>query len=134
MKFQIAAMLVLGALVARPAQADTRATQQKSLERYTPYLEAPVEDFTFWSLYKWQLVGPQKVVVWSTIKDAYLLTVAEPCPKLEWANGIGLTSQQLHRISRRFDFVTLANDRCRITRIQPIDTARMNQERGAAEK
>ncbi len=116
------------------AHADTRATQRANLDKYTPYLEAPVDDFTFWTLYKWQLVGPQKVVVWTTVKDAYLLTVETPCPRLEWANGIGVTSQQAHQVSRRFDYVTMANDRCRIEKIEPIDTARMNEERRAAEK
>ncbi len=128
------ALIGFGVLALGVAHADTRATQQENLDKYTPYLEAPVEDFRFWSLYKWQLVGPQKVVVWSTVKDAYLLTVEKPCPKLEWADGIGLTSQQSHRISRRFDFVTLKNDRCRIEKIEPIDTVRMNEERRAAGK
>jgi hypothetical protein len=134
MKFRMAATLVLGVLVAGLAHADTRATQQKNLEKYTPYLEAPVDGFTFWSLYKWQLVGPQKVVVWSTIKDAYLLTVETPCPRLEWAHGIGLTSAQSHQISKRLDFVTLARERCRIEEIQPIDTAQMAKDRRAADQ
>ena len=130
----LAATLGLGLLAAGAAQADTRATQRKSLEKYTPYLEAPVDDFMFWSLYKWQLVGPQKVVVWSTVKDAYLLTVETPCTQLEWANGIGVTSQQSHQVTRRFDYVTVGSDRCRIDESQPIDIARMNRDRGAAGK
>lgn len=130
----LAATLGLGLLAAGAAQADTRATQRKSLEKYTPYLEAPVDDFMFWSLYKWQLVGPQKVVVWTTIKDAYLITVEEPCTKLEWAHGIALSSAQTHHVTRRLDYVTFAGDRCRITQIRPIDTARMDRERSAAGK
>ncbi len=64
MKVRMAAgALALATLVAGVAQADTRATQQKSLDKYTPYLEAPVDSFAFWTLYKWQLVGPEKVVV-----------------------------------------------------------------------
>lgn len=134
MKLRVAGLIGAGVLAMGVAHADTRATQAKNLEKYTPYLQAPVEDFRFWSLYKWQLVGPQQVVVWSTVKDAYLLTVEAPCPKLEWANGIGLTSQQSHRVSRRFDFLTAGKDRCRIEKIEPIDTARMNEERRAAGK
>ena len=132
MKFPYATIMVPALFAASLVHADTRATQQRNLENYTPYLQAAVEDFGFWSLYKWQLVGPEKVVVWSTIKDAYLVTVEQPCPHLEWAHGIGLTSRQSHRISRRLDFVTFGHDRCRIEEIRPIDTARMNHERDAA--
>lgn len=114
------------------SHADTRETQRMHLDEYTPYLEAPVDEFPFWSLYKWQLVAPDKVVVWSTINDAYLVTVAEPCAGLEWARDIGVTSQQPRRISRRFDYVTFGRERCHIEQIRPIDSARMRQDRRGA--
>lgn len=121
--------LVLAALVAvvGEARADTPETQQKHLDEYAPYLMAPVDEFRFWSLYKWQLVGPDKVVVWSTIKEAYLLTVEEPCTQLQWTKNIGVTSQASHKVLRRMDAVIAGNDRCRIVQIQPIDYARMQQ-------
>ncbi|WP_300621547.1 DUF6491 family protein [Dokdonella sp.] len=121
--------LVLAALVAvvGEARADTPETQKKHLDEYTPYLMAPVDEFRFWSLYKWQLVGPDKIVVWSTIKDAYLLTVEEPCTQLQWTKSIGVTSQASHKVLRRMDAVIAGNDRCRIVQIQPIDYARMQQ-------
>ena len=128
MRSWIVGLFMGGLLAAGVAHADTRATQQKNLEKYTPYLQAPVDDFTFWSLYKWQLVGPEKVVVWSTLKNAYLLTVEKPCTQLEWANGIGLTSVQSHQVTRRLDSVTAGDNSCRITKIQPIDLARMNKD------
>jgi hypothetical protein len=121
-------LLALALLAAAGAQADTRETQRKHLEAFTPYLGAPVDEFTFWSLYKWQLVAPDKVVVWPTINEAYLITVEEPCPKLEWAGSIGLTSQQSRRISRRFDYVTMAGDRCHIAEIRPVDLKRMKAD------
>ncbi|MGA8278864.1 MAG: DUF6491 family protein [Rhodanobacteraceae bacterium] len=129
-------VLLLGGLVATTgsANADTRATQQRNLDKYTPYLETPVDSFQFWSLYKWQLAGPDKVVVWPTIKKAYLLTVEQPCPRLEWTSSIGITSVQLHQVSKRFDYVALRGDRCRITKIQPIDVGRMDKQRDAAGK
>ncbi|MEO5559209.1 MAG: hypothetical protein ABIR10_05955, partial [Dokdonella sp.] len=57
--YRVAGLVALLALAVGSAQADTRATQQKSLEKFTPYLQAPVDDFQYWSLYKWQLVGPE---------------------------------------------------------------------------
>ena len=111
--------------MAPAAVAQTRATQQKNLERFEKYAGAPIDAFDFWSLYKFQLVGPEKVVVWSTINDAYLITVAKPCSGLEFARGIGVTSKQRHVVSRKFDYVTYGNGRCQIAEIRPIDYRQM---------
>jgi hypothetical protein len=131
MKRWIAGLILPGTLAIGFVHADTRETQQRNLDKYTPYLQAPVEDFAYWTLYRWQWVGAEKVVVWTTVKDAYLLTVETPCPRLEWAHGIGLTAKQSHRIGRRLDFVTFAGDRCRIEEIRPIDVSRVIRERHA---
>jgi hypothetical protein len=121
-------LLVLAVLGATFAQAQTRETQQRNLERYLQFAGAPVEEFPFWSLYQWELVGPDKVVVWSTIKNAYLLTVTQPCARLEWARAIGVTSNQRHMVSRTFDFVTADGDRCKISEIRPIDYTGMQKQ------
>jgi hypothetical protein len=121
MKMKLLAVLAGAALCVSSTDAQTRKTQQENLERFEKYLGEPVEQFQFWSLYKWQLVGPNKVVVWPTINDAYLLTVDDPCPGLEWANGIGVTSKQRHLVSRKFDYVTYGKGRCQINEIRPID-------------
>jgi len=68
------------------------------------------------------------VIAWTTINDAYLLTVEDPCTGLEWAKGIGVTSKQEHIISSKFDYVTFGHDRCKITEIQPIDYRRMQKD------
>ena len=125
MRKVFAAVALAGALVAPAAHAQTRATQQENLERFEKYAGAPVDEFDFWSLYKWQLVGPEKVVVWSTINDAYLITVAKPCAGLEFARGIGVTSKQRRIVSRKFDYVTFGNGRCQIAEIRPIDYRQM---------
>jgi len=117
--------IALASVFAVPAIAQTRATQQQNLERFEKYAGAPIDEFDFWSLYKWQLVGPEKVVVWSTINDAYLITVAKPCPGLEFAQGIGVTSKQRRIVSRKFDYVTYGNGRCQIMEIRPLDYRQM---------
>ena len=120
------AAIALAAIVATPAAfAQTRATQQKNLERFEKYAGAPIDEFDFWSLYKYQLVGPEKVVVWSTVNDAYLISVAKPCVGLEFARGIGVTSKQRRIVSRKFDYVTYGNGRCQIAEIRPIDYEQM---------
>ncbi|MBO9664940.1 DUF6491 family protein [Dokdonella sp.] len=115
-------------LLAGGARADTPETQSENLERFTPYLQRPVEQFKFWSMYKWQLVGPDKVVVWTTIDDAYLLTVETPCTQLQWSRDIGVTSQASHTVMRRMDAVVAGNDRCRILEIRPVDYRLMQSE------
>ena len=125
MRKVFAALALAGALVAPVAFAQTRATQQENLERFEKYAGAPIDEFDFWSLYKWQLVGPEKVVVWSTINDAYLITVAKPCAGLEFARGIGVTSKQRHIVSAKFDDVTYGKGRCQITEIRPVDYKHM---------
>jgi hypothetical protein len=125
MKTKFAALWVLAALPIAAAHADTRKTQAENLARFEKYAGAPIDQFEFWSLYKWQLVGPEKVVIWPTINDAYLVTVESPCPGLEWANSIAVTSKQSHMVSTRFDFVTYGKGQCEISEIRPIDYKRM---------
>ncbi|MBN8885828.1 MAG: hypothetical protein J0I77_08920 [Rudaea sp.] len=123
--------LALAALATTHVQAQTRETQQRNLDRYLQFAGAPVDEFPFWSLYQWELVGSDKVVVWSTVKNAYLLSVAQPCTKLQWAKAIGVTSNQRHVVSRAFDFVTASGESCKIEQIRPIDYAAMlKQGRG----
>ena len=128
MRTFIAAIVLAGVVAAPAAVAQTRATQQKNLERFEKYAGAPIDAFDFWSLYKFQLVGPEKVVVWSTINDAYLITVAKPCSGLEFARGIGVTSKQRHVVRRKFDYVTYANGRCQLHEIRPIDYRQMMKD------
>ena len=122
---RIVAALALALALVASAHADTRETMQKNLTRFEKYAGAPIDQFQYWTLYKWQLVGPTKVVVWTTINDAYLVTVEDPCPDLEWANTIALTSKQSHFVSTKFDFVTFGKGQCQIKQIQPIDYKQM---------
>lgn len=125
MTTKLAALAALTVLSMSAAHADTRATQAENLARFEKYAGAPVDQFEFWSLYKWQLVGPEKVVIWPTINQAYLVTVDSPCPGLEWANNIAVTSKQSHMVSTRFDFVKYDKGQCQIRQIQPIDYKQM---------
>lgn len=126
--FRLSCMALLAAFACAAAHADTREVAQKHLEEYTPYLKAPVDDFHFWSFDHWQPLGPTHVAVWVSINEAYLLTVEDGCPNLEWAKDIGVTSQAPHVVSRRFDSLTFDHERCRITKIEPIDYARMKAD------
>lgn len=110
--------------------AQTRKTQEQTYERYVKYAGDPIDQFQFWSMYKWTLAGPTTVVVWPNINEAYLISVDDPCPGLEWAKAIGVTSKQPRFVGARFDFVTFEKGRCHIRQIRPIDVKAM----GNAEK
>ncbi len=130
MKSVAASLGLATLLVAASAHAQTRERQQEALEGYLPYAGAPVDSFQFWNLTQWELVGPEKVVVWPRLQEAYLLTVDAPCSELEWAKSIAVTSS-VHRVTVRFDSVKAGRDTCRINEIRPIDIKRQRAERKA---
>jgi hypothetical protein len=98
------------------------------LARYQKFAGDPVEDFAMFDLFRWQVVGPQNLVAWSTIREAYLLKVDLPCTRLEWTNALGLTTMQKWKVSRTFDFVIFAEERCKILEIRPVNLAAMAKD------
>lgn len=92
------------------------------LERYRSFAGAPVKDFHFWQLDRWEVLGDLELVVWTTPREAYLLQLQRPCTGLDFANTIGLTSTQ-QRVYSRFDSVLFDNQRCRIGEIRKVDGA-----------
>ncbi len=68
--------------------------------------------------------------MWTTINDAYLITVEPPCEELPFVERIGLTSTS-STVSQRFDFVKVHGMNCFIKSIQPVDYLKMKQDRRA---
>jgi hypothetical protein len=103
--------------------------QDELRARYEAYAGPPIEQFTYLGRYdSWQPIGTNELVVWTTISQAYLITVAPPCENLEFANRIGLT-QTANTVSARFDFVRVGHQwRCPIQQIRPVDYLRMRQD------
>jgi hypothetical protein len=108
------------------AQADTRAHEREELARFRQFAGAPIDEFHMVDLFRTQVVGPENVVVWSTIKNAYLIKVDQPCRQLEWTTGFSVSRAQKWTVSRKFDFVDAGRDHCRILEIRPIDLAAMD--------
>ncbi len=131
-KLLISASLVL--CLVSGARADTGAYEKQELVRYQKYASAPVDEFRMVSLFRWQVVGPRNVVAWSTIRKAYLITVDLPCTNLEWTHGLGLTQSQKWTVSKKFDFVAFDDQRCTISRIQPIDLTAMSKDNQPADQ
>jgi len=80
----------------------------------------PVKSFHFWRLDSWEPLGRKHVLVHTQINEGWLLGIDEPCPGLEFAVGIGLSSTN-NRVYGRFDDVLFDDQRCRISEIRPVD-------------
>ncbi len=118
--------------IAPQARADTAAYQASQLAKFEKYAGAPVREFPMVNMWKWQVVGPEKLVVWPKINTAYLLTVAKPCVRLQWTNALGVSQVMSMKVTKTFDYVAFEHQRCKILKIQPIDRAAMRKAEKAA--
>jgi hypothetical protein len=108
------------------AHADTRAHEKEELARFERFAGAPVDEFAMVELFRSQVVGPENVVIWSTLRDAYLVRVQQPCRQLEWAHALSVSQAQKWKVSRKFDSINVGTA-CRIVEIRPVDLAAMNE-------
>ncbi|HST28538.1 MAG TPA: DUF6491 family protein [Rudaea sp.] len=126
-------MLAIVALsIALPAHADTAAYMAQQLARYQKYAQAPVERFPMVSLWQWQVVGKDNVVVWTGVNMAYLVTVEKSCNNLDWARGIGITQNTSMHVDAKFDSIVFDHQNCRITQIRPLDYKALQHDEKAA--
>lgn len=112
--------LALTVLLTACASPGPRERQAARLAEVESVAGEPVESFNFWDMQRWEVLGPLEVMVWTRVNEAWLLRVDTPCPGLEFANVIGVTSTQ-NRVSRRFDAVRFERQRCPIREIRPVD-------------
>lgn len=116
-------LLAVGAAVSVAACAGSGGPAERRAERlaeYERHAGAPVDSFHFWDMKRFEVLGERQLAVWTTIDDAWLLTVRKPCPGLEFASAVGIGSTQ-RRVSARFDTVNFDGMRCQIETIRPVD-------------
>lgn len=119
--------LVLCAL-ALTACATDRMADRERLALYRAHAAAPVQSFRYLSrIDGWTPLGNSAVAIWTRPNEAYLLEVDNPCPDLDFAQAIGLTSQ-FGVVYSRFDKVIPRTGAggpepmpCRIRQIRPLD-------------
>jgi len=71
-----------------------RAGEGEGLKRLMESAGAPVDSVPCLIRYEgWQPLATNKVAVWATASDGYLLTVAQPCAELQSADQVQLTSR-----------------------------------------
>jgi hypothetical protein len=107
-----------------------RERELARLERIERFAGAPVDEFRFWKIDRWEGLGPDAVAVWTKHNEAWLMTVRTPCTGLEFAMSIGVSST-LNRVRRLHDEVLFERQRCRIEQIRPIDVRAMRAELAA---
>jgi len=117
---------VLASACATTGGVIERTKGEQLLDKYEPYLGEPVHSFTALQKDSWQPISRTQLVLWTTINDAYLLTVTDTCPYLPFAQAVGVTSTT-SQIST-LDYVLVRGDRCPITEIRPIDVRRMKTD------
>jgi hypothetical protein len=120
--------LLLAGFAAWPAWGQQTDSERADLARYQKYAGAPVDHVRYFQINGFQYLAPDKVAIWFGVNKLYLLTVETPCRNLAFANGIGLTARD-RILYRDFDFVTFDHQRCRITKIEPVDELKMKQDR-----
>jgi len=127
---RIALLMALSLLSAGCAADVARMKTETTIERYRPYVGGPIDNFTVYNFNGWELAGHNQVVIWTGVNEAYLLTVWDTCPNLDFAQGIGISSTN-HAISRS-ETLRVGRDSCPIQSIRPIDIRRYKEDRAAA--
>lgn len=117
-RFLLAAGLALG--LAACSQPGALKRMEARLAEVESVAGEPAKSFHFWRLDSWESLGRRHLLVRTKINEAWLLRVDEPCPGLEFAVGIGLSSTN-NRVYERFDDVLFDRQRCRIAEIRPVD-------------
>ncbi|WP_411832633.1 DUF6491 family protein [Pseudoxanthomonas mexicana] len=120
--FLLCSLAALSACSSLPGQSDA-----ERLAMFRKNAGAPVRDFRlFGSLNGWQPLGNSALAVWTRPNEAYLLDLTGPCPDLDYAPAISISSM-MNQVST-FDRVMpvgggAAGMRipCHIRTIRPLD-------------
>ncbi len=130
-KTSVSLLGVLALLVSGLALADTAQVQAKNLARFEKYAGKSVDTITVFQQQGWQPLGPQHLALWTGVNRVYLIKVAKPCIRLEWANGVGITPH-MNRLRARFDVVHVEGQSCEILSMRPVDYRAMRKSFKAA--
>lgn len=124
----IGILLTVVSMLAACSGIPRRERDEQALERYMQYAGEPISSFSILGgVDNWRSVGDDKLVVWTSISQAYLLTVQPPCNGLSFATRIALTSTG-STVSKGFDSVRFQREKCRVGEIRPIDYRRLQQD------
>jgi Family of unknown function (DUF6491) len=135
-----AALALLGGCAGGAPQKDSGAPaptgQQTALERYSAYAGPPIDRFTWLGrFYSWEQLGRDRLVVFTTPTDAYLLKVWSSCELRFVISTIAVSSTggtvTAHLDSVVIDSAPTGRMVCPIDEIRRVDYRRMLAERRA---
>jgi hypothetical protein len=114
--------------LAASACASDGMTDTDKLALYRAHAMAPVGSFRYLAhIDGWTPLGDAALAIWTRPNEAYLLEIDGPCPDLDFANSISLTSQ-MGTVHSRFDKVIPRTGLggtppipCQIRQIRPLD-------------
>lgn len=106
-----------------------RVSEESATERYQNYAGQPVDRFTAFNITGWTALSRDKLVIWTGVNEAWLLTVWTNCQDLQFAERIRL--KRTGASVTRSDMVLVGRDRCPISEIRPIDVRQMKADRAA---
>jgi hypothetical protein len=125
--------VVLASLVVAGCAAGTSVSRgEQAMDKYEPYLGEPVRSFTAFRIDSWQSVDRDRLILWTGINDAWLITVSGFCPDLMFTDRIRVTSTG-SQVST-FDKIVVRGDTCLIDKIEPINVRQMKADRDAAKQ
>jgi hypothetical protein len=124
-------LLLVAALAAGCASGSPARRSELAFERYAPYLGDPVRSITAFRIHSWESVSRDKVILWTGVNQAHLITISGSCPDLLFADRIGVTSTG--RQISTFDKIVVRRDTCLIETIRPIDVRLMKKDRQTRE-
>lgn len=124
------ALLATTALMAGCAGGTAISRSEQALEKYEPYIGEPIRGFTAFRIDSWQTVDRDHLILWTSMNDAWLITIGGSCPDLMFTDRIRVTSTG-SQVST-FDKVIVRGDTCLIDTIQPINVRQMKADREAA--
>ena len=119
-------LVILAALLASACASGLRRDTSDEKLAYLDYAGEPIKDFTSFRLQSWQPLSRNRLVLWAGVNEAYLVTIWDGCPDLQFANAIHVSSTGSQITT--FDHVDVGHDRCPISEIRPIDIRQMKAE------
>jgi hypothetical protein len=117
-------------LLAGCASTSPREREEAALARYSAHAGEPVSSFHLRLMREWVSLGRTHLAVYTSVNEAWLLEIEQPCHGLDFARAVQLTSTG-SRVYSKFDTVRFDQQICRIRDIRKVDVRAMKAERRA---
>jgi hypothetical protein len=111
---------VASCLMATTLLAGSEKNDTTSLEHYTKFATDPVPSFLLRDFRNWELLDREHVLVHSTHREAWLISVQSPCRGLDEAWNISV-GEKGDRVYANSDVVRFDGGSCRIDQIRRVN-------------